>query len=393
MKTSPDSARDFSVILGGPLYQLLLRSHLTGPHLTLLYRRMFFIAAIAWLPLLVLTLAEGRALGGVKVPLLVDIETYARFLIALPILVAAELLVHRRIRGVVQQFFERDIVPVDQTPRFQAAIDSALRLRNSITAEVVLLVGVLVLGPVAWRNGLVLPVDTWYANVTGETVTLTGAGWWFVHLSIPIFQFILLRWYFRLFIWGRFLWQVSRLPLVVRPTHPDRAGGFAFLAGSAYSFAPVLFAQGVLLSGLIASRVLFAGQSALDFRIEAAALVVVFVVIIVTPLLFFAPRLASARRVALREYGALASDYVHEFDRKWLRGGAAGEEALVGSADIQSLADLAGSYDIVREMMPFPFGRRMLIQLVVATAAPLAPLVLTVIPFHELMDRLFKVLL
>ena len=102
---------------------------------------------------------------------------------------------------------------------------------------------------------------------------------------------------------------------------------------------------------------------------------------------------AAARRVALREYGALASDYVREFDRKWLRGGAAAEEALVGSADIQSLADLAGSYDIVREMTPFPFGRRMLIQLVVVTAAPLAPLVLTVIPLHELMDRLFKVLL
>ena len=226
-----------------------------------------------------------------------------------------------------------------------------------------------------------------------NTVTLTLAGWWLIHLSVPMAQFILLRWYFRLFIWGRFLWQVSRLPLVVRPTHPDRAGGFAFLAGSAFSFAPVLFAQGVMLSGLIASRVLYAGQSALDFRIEAATLVVVFVVIIVTPLLFFSPRLAAAQRVALREYGALASDYVREFDRKWLRGGASAEEALVGSADIQSLADLAGSYDIVREMMPFPFGRRMLIQLVVVTAAPLAPLVLTVIPLRELMDRFFKVLL
>src|SRR6266487_3412157 len=95
MKTSPDSARDFSVVLGGPLFQLLLRAHLTGPHLTLLYRRMFFIVAIAWVPLFFLTLAEGRAFGSVKVPLLLDIETYARFLIALPILVAAELLVHQ----------------------------------------------------------------------------------------------------------------------------------------------------------------------------------------------------------------------------------------------------------------------------------------------------------
>jgi len=72
---------------------------------------------------------------------------------------------------------------------------------------------------------------------------------------------------------------------------------------------------------------------------------------------------------------------------------AARARSLIGSADIQSLADLAGRYDIVREMMPFPFGRRMLIQLVVVTAVPFAPLVLTVIPLHELMDRLFKVFL
>lgn len=96
-------------------------------------------------------------------------------------------------------------------------------------------------------------------------------------------------------------------------------------------------------------------------------------VIFVTPLLFFSPRLAAARSLALREYGALASDYVREFDRKWLRGGATADDALLGSADIRSLAALAGSYDIMREMMPFPFGWRMLIQLVVVTAAPLAP--------------------
>jgi hypothetical protein len=238
-----------------------------------------------------------------------------------------------------------------------------------------------------------LSIDTWYADLGGETVSLTRAGWWFIHVSIPIAQFILLRWYFRLFVWGRFLWQTSRLPLVVRPLHPDRAGGFGFLATSASSFAPVLFAQGVVISGLIASRVLFAGQSVLDFQAEAATLVIMCVVIIVTPLLFFSPGLAAAQRVALREYGALASDYVREFDRKWLRGGASAKEAFVGSADIQSLADLAGSYDVVREMMPFPFGRRTLIQLVVVTAAPFAPLVLTVIPLRELMDRLVKVLL
>jgi hypothetical protein len=186
VKTWPDSARDFSVVLGGPLFQLLLRSHLAGPQLTLLHRRMLFTAALAWLPLLVLALAEGRALGGVRVPFLLDIESYARFLIALPVLIAAELLAHQRLRVVVQQFFERDIVPPDQTARFEDAIESALRLRNSVAVEIVLLATAVVLGPVAWRNSLMLPMDTWYGNIDGETVTLTRAGWWLIHVSVPI---------------------------------------------------------------------------------------------------------------------------------------------------------------------------------------------------------------
>ena len=44
-------------------------------------------------------------------------------------------------------------------------------------------------------------------------------------VSVPLFQFILLRWYFRIFIWARFLWQVSRIDLAYAPAHPDRLGG------------------------------------------------------------------------------------------------------------------------------------------------------------------------
>src|SRR5664279_1124262 len=81
--------------------------------------------------------------------------------------------------------------------------------------------------------------------------------YWYEIVSIPIFQFVLLRWYLRFFIWFQFLWQVSKLDLHLIPTHPDRAGGLAFLGKSSYAFSPILFAQGALLAGVIASRVLY----------------------------------------------------------------------------------------------------------------------------------------
>ena len=70
---------------------------------------------------------------------------------------------------------------------------------------------------------------------------------WYGYVSLPLFQFLLMRWYFRLFIWTRFLWQVSRLDLSLVPTHPDRVGGLGFLANTVYAFPPLAVAHGALL--------------------------------------------------------------------------------------------------------------------------------------------------
>jgi len=104
-------------------------------------------------------------------------------------------------------------------------------------------------------------------------------------------------------------------------------------------------------------------------------------------------QLAGAKRTGLREYGIVGSRYVAEFRRKWIEGRAAKDEALVGTADIQSLADLANSFEVVQEMKAAPFGRAALVRLAIVTALPLAPLLLTMIPLEQLIDRALKVLM
>jgi len=106
----------------------------------------------------------------------------------------------------------------------------------------------------------------------GGSWNLTPAGLWYVFVSIPIVQFLLLRWYLRLFIWFRFLWHVSRINLHLIPTHPDRSAGLAFLGKSAYAFGPILFAQGAMLAGLVGSRVLYRGKACCPSSYRSAAL-------------------------------------------------------------------------------------------------------------------------
>jgi hypothetical protein len=176
-----EEPHDFSLVLGGPILQLFRRSHLAGDGLELVHRRLLIITLVAWLPLLLLA-TLGSSAGDVRLSFLHDIEVQVRFLIALPVLVAAELIVHSRIRPVVRRFVERRIVLPQDLPRFHRAIESAIRLRNSIPVEVGLLLVVCTFGLWLWYGRVALDVSTWYA-MPGGRWHLTPAGFWYVFVS------------------------------------------------------------------------------------------------------------------------------------------------------------------------------------------------------------------
>jgi len=166
--------QNFSLVLGGPLFQLLRRTHLSDDALMLMRQRIIVISLLAWLPLLVLSALEGQLLGGsAAVPFLLDVEVHIRFLVVVPLLIAAELVVHQRMRFVVRQFLERSLIPASALPRFNAAIASAFRLRNSVLAEVLLIAFVYIVGVlIIWRQYTALATATWYAAPTVEGSTL-----------------------------------------------------------------------------------------------------------------------------------------------------------------------------------------------------------------------------
>ena len=312
---------DFSLVLGGPLFQLFRRAHLAGDALELVRRRVAIITLFVWLPLLLLSIADGTAAGQVvAVPFLFDLDVHARFLVALPLLIVAERIVHERMQIVVGQFTSQGLVTSELRSRFDAAVASAQKLRNSVSAEVLIIAFVYIVGILAWRSYMALEVPTWYAVPEGNTLHPRLAGWWYLFISLPVFQFILLRWYFRLFIWTRFLWHVSRLPLAYAPMHPDRMGGIGFLSRIAHAFSPLLLAQGALLAGSLANKILYAGAVLTSFQLEVAAVVAVVVFVVLGPLLVFTLPLAGAKRKGMRDYGHIARRYVDEFDDKWLRG-------------------------------------------------------------------------
>jgi hypothetical protein len=389
-KTAVDAGGDFSLVLGGPLFQLLRRAHLSGSALELVRLRIIAAVALVWVPPLVLSVAGGHAWSTANgIPFLRDLEANLRCLLALPLLIGAELVVHERMRLIVRQFRDRHLIPDDEAPAFDAAIASAYRLRNSVPAEVGLIALVYAVGVlVFWQHYVAFPSASWHTEPADGGSKLSMAGVWYTYVSLPIFQFLLVRWYYRLFIWARFLWLASRIHLSLIPTHPDRVGGLGFLSNVVFAFTPIAMAHGVMLAGPIGNRIFYAGARLPDFKVEIVLIVVFLLCLMLGPFLVFSLQLAATKRRGLREYGGLAERYVRDFDTKWLRGGAPADEPLIGSADIQSLADLANSFEVVKSMKLAPVTRDALVRLIGVTLVPVVPLGLTMMSPEELLRKL-----
>jgi hypothetical protein len=386
----PSKAPDFTLVLGGPLYQLYLRTKLARPGLELVPRRIAALTLVCWMPLLVLSLFSGSALRGVLVPFLFDIELHTRFLIALPLMIGAELIVYRRLHSIVRQFVDRGIIESRDQTRFNDVVSSSKRLQSSALMEGILFVAAITIGHWIWTENVMSAAPTWFASGIDSNQHLTVAGYWYAFVSLPILRFILLRWYFRLFVWYRFLWQVRALPLHFNLFHPDRVGGLGFLAGSVTAFAPVLVAQTILLAGVIAERILHSGATLAAFKMDIVGAVGLLMLLVLTPLTFFMIRLDEAERRAKREYGIFASHYVEDFYRKWIQGQGQGDEHLLCTSDIQSLADLGNAYSTISEMRLVPISKNVIIRLAVVLIIPFLPLTLTIVRLDQLVDRLLK---
>lgn len=379
--------KDFSIVLGGPLFQLLNRVHLTGKALELIRLRIVVIAMVAWLPLFAFSLFSGQAWGeNLTLPFVRDIEVHVRFLITLPLLIGAELVVHERLQPVVKEFLQRNLI-LANAEQFHKAISTSLRLRNSVIAEVFMILLVYIIGyQFIWHQSSAVHTSAWYSEPAVTNGGLSLAGVWFRYISLPFFQFLIVRWYYRIFIWSRFLYRVSRIKLNLVAMHPDGVGGLGFLSNTVNAFIPLALAHGAILAGMISDHIFFEGDKLLDFKFEIIIIVVLVLCIVILPLFLFSSQLVEAKKVGSIAYGRFAAQFVQEFENKWLRKGP--PDAEVDSSqmggDIQSLADLGNSYKMVESMRALPVTRNSVIMLVVVTVAPVLPLVLTMMPIGEL---------
>ncbi len=199
---------------------------------------------------------------------------------------------------------------------------------------------------------------------------------------------ITLSWLWQMLLWAWVLWRVSRLELHPRPAHPDRAGGLAFLGATQAAFGVLVFAFGVQLSCLIADAVHFRGAEVMAFRGQVVAFVMIVVVVLLLPLLVFAPKLIRARE----EYLLILSGSAHRGAGDLARKLRAARNGELPSNAVSGLSDFGTLYENARLMRPVPMETQLVLGLVLAAVTPFLPLIFLVMPAREVLRTLARLL-
>ncbi|MGZ3487425.1 MAG: hypothetical protein ACXVBY_11250 [Isosphaeraceae bacterium] len=375
----------FDLVGRGPSFRLAQRFGFNRPDRPRRIRKILLLILVTWVPLVLLSLVAGHAFGNrVAVTLLRDPVILSRFLFVLPLLALAEIVVERSLGVQAQQFLASGVVPAGEAVKLEAAKAEALRLRESVVAEgviVVLAVAIAIIAQVVIRFGS--EESTWKRSDAGITL----AGWWYILVSLPILFFFLLRWFWIFLLWSRFLFRISRLGLELTPTHPDRAGGLGFLGWGLASFGLVLMAISAVLSGSLAYEIVHRGSSLNILKYHIMIFVVLAIVILHAPLIVFTGRLARCRFRGLLDFGSLIGDHDRAFNEKWLKSQGS---SLLGSAHMGSLAHMSPVYEQVERMQLLPWDKQALIVLVAAALIPMIPLLGTVTALTEILSMLGK---
>jgi len=367
-------------LLGGPLHVLGAKLGLVKGE-TSTVRLGVVLGFFMWGIMIVLSLIDGTASQFFSLSV---IGVHVRLLIVIPMFFVCETLVVPRMSAFVGLAIKSGLVATSSLPALNKELSRVNKWKNAWLPELMFLL-----------IAAILPLAESYFQPYGTTASfsfdtgLSIASQWYLVVCLTVFRFLMLRWLWHLGLWCFMLWRISRLELNLLPTHPDGVAGLGYLEVVHSHFTPLAFALSALQAAMLTEEISAQRMEFGAIYPPVMLVLIVDAVLFLGPLFIFSSKLWACKVKALSEYMEFSAQYVKDFDLKWLHNKVPAKEQLLGTPDLQSLADLNNSISVVRNMRWVPMSMPLLITLLSAALVPMLPLLLLQYPITALAEKFF----
>jgi hypothetical protein len=376
-------------IWGGPVHKLQLKLKLDKEPASIVKRKIIFFSLFAWLPLLLICIIQSTAWNpSLKVSLLTDYVVWARFFVALPILFLSESIIKLHVGDSLVHFLKSGIIAENNINEYESLLNKLNKIKDSKITEIIILISAYAIVLLFWKDADQKKfLSTWLFDGKGDMYI---SGYWYYFVSAPLFSFFLNRMLFKFFLWAWFLFKISRMELNLYPTDPDLCAGLRFLGVAQVFFGIIGLAQSCVASAEIAKWISMNNYPLSDYYVTIASNIFISVLLFFSPILLFMGKISMTKLKGMMDYGVVAHKYIRSFDDKWVKGKNPEKEQLLGTADIQSLADLFNSYQVVEKMRMIPMDMHQILYLILIVGVPFLPLITFVIPLKDILGMIIN---
>jgi hypothetical protein len=392
MKGTENSEENYSLTENGFITHVLKKFNIEHKRGLLA----IFILCLTWLPLVIITAIDGTLYSGTGLPFLKDLAIQGRLLVGIFMLILIKHLVYRHIPRVLQYIAEV-LIPPNEKERF---ISGPLRLAKKRTdskwSEIILVLGIAIFAfsPADPASLFMTQREsgTWLISLKDGKETLSFAGKWAQYISIPIFQFLLLRWLWRYLVWIILLFRISKVNLILKPTHPDGSGGIGIIFLAQRNFLLFFVACGMAISCVMINFLLHTGISFETLKIQILGFIIFSIIMIILPLLFFIRKLAKTKYDGQLELSRAGLNMSNKYEEEWVK--PMGSEKIIAedTVDPSTQVDYSGVYLLLQELRIIPIRLGDIMIMAFSLYLPFIPIFFIEFSVVELLQKLMGLL-
>ena len=378
----------FSLVKGGLIYKLTSIFRRNSKQKRGLMNTALALAIITWVPLAIMALFYGTLIDDdTTISFFEDFVVHVRFLLVIPFLILIEGIVDRTFINYIK--VTDNIIPNNQQERYNRLVATLVKLTNSYIPEIIVLVVYYI--AIFTNPDLISSEDSGrnYLTYIG-TNTLNMAGWYNFLIGVPIFLMVMFRWFWRWIVWFYSMIKISFFKVYIDPLHADKMAGLGYLNLVPLTFSFILVAPSAMLSAEIGIDIIYNNASFMSYSETILFYVFITPIILYLPLFIFMPKLTNARNDGIIEFGDLIRVHNYDYAKKWIDVKQENDEAILGTMDNSSLADINGSYGPIEEIKIIPADLMAIGRSFIMNVIPYIPLVFTYYSVAELFKLLLK---